>query len=169
MSNIIVFIKNIISTLRDALRSLFFEYKHNTDVRNLYIEHANKIDKIFTLHNLHSRMPDEMRQLIFEVSKEAVLYLHKDIVYFVEELKSLLYDLDFNYYMLDDLPVGEERTKICKTIYDLKIYIKIAPKREVLKIYRKHILNDGINLKQILNSLFKDVNEMDEKVKNATM
>ncbi len=168
MSNIIVFIKNIISTLRDALRFLFFEYKHNTDVRNLYIEHANKIDKIFTLHNLHSRMPDEMRQLIFEVSKEAVLYLHKDIVYFVEELKSLLYDLDFNYYMLDDLPVGEERTKICKTIYDLKMKIHNMQK-EYLKIYRKHILNDGINLKQILNSLFKDVNEMDEKVKNATM
>lgn len=167
MDNIIMSIKNIISVLRDTLGFLFFEYRHNADVRNLYIEHAKKIDQIFTLHYSHSIMPEEMRRLIFEVSKEAVLYLHKDIVYFVEELQSLLFDLDTTYYKLDSLNVGEERTKICNVQYELKMKIHDMQK-EYLKIYRKHILNDGVNLKRILDSLFKEVNKIDEKVKNAT-
>ena len=146
------FLKLIFSNIRDLFKFLLFEYKHDKDVRNLYIEHAKKLDKIFSLHYAHTIMPDEMRQLLFEASKEATLYLHKDIVKLMEELQNLLFELDNTYFSLEGLPVCEKRNKICDEQYDLKMKIHDIQKNYLI-IYRKQILNDGFSPKEILNKL----------------
>lgn len=142
---------------------LFFGYKNDSTIRNLYIEHAKKIDKIFYLHYWHSEMNEELRQLLFEVSKDAILFLHKDIVNFTERLTNLLFDLDILRIELDDLPVGDKRTKICEKQCNLRIQIHEIQK-EYLKIYRKHILKDGLDLTRFLDSMFKNDQKDGEEI-----
>ena len=126
----------------------FFKYKIDADTRNLYINNANEVDKIMGIFYANGHV--EWNH-IFELNKSlrnASLYLHKDVVTFIEKLKKDLCDLTALNHQLETLDVGDVRSDICDKIYKLQLKIDKSVKN-FYQIYRNQILDDGFKIKDL--------------------
>ena len=161
MDNILWLFKLPFAMLRDLFKFLFFEYKHDENIRNLYIENAKKLKKIYQKFFTSKQLDNETRILLFEISEEAALYLHKEIVLHIEKVKSLIFEYIALNIKLDRYKETEERKKICDRMYkiDMEIY---NHSEEYLQLYRKQIIQDGFLPK--IQNCFKDINNKIKEV-----
>ncbi len=120
----------------------FFKHKTDSSVRNLYIRNLKKLDNIFVYFFSYGNINEDMRHQLFNVYEEASLYLHKDIVKYIEKVKDLIFECEILGYKLNDLPIGDERSKICQRQCDIKIELYNMAGKGV-SIYRKQIVQDG--------------------------
>ena len=145
LSSLLVFIGIIIASWKGFA---FFKYKIDADTRELYINNANEVSKI--LGHFYAKGRIEWEQ-IFELNnayRNASLYLHKDVVEFIETLRSYLCKLIVLESKLENLPVGDERSKICDDIYNLQITIDKFSK-SFYQVYRNQILDDDFKIKDL--------------------
>lgn len=145
LSSLLVFLGIIIASWKGLA---FFKYKIDADTRELYINNANEVNKILGYFYANGRVKWEQ---IFELNnayRNASLYLHKDVVEFIETLRKYLCELTALQDELEPLPVGEERTKHCKKILELKLKISEHSK-SLYQVYRNQILDDGFKIKDL--------------------
>ncbi len=140
------FLNNIIDFFINFLGNLFsFKYKHDEHVRNLYIENAKKLDLIFKDIFKHANIDDKYFNLLQEIQKEAMLYLHKDIVQYIEKLRDLIVALHVLKEKMSNLNIDkDERNRLIK-LHAEKLKEISNLYKDFYKIYRKQIINDGID------------------------
>lgn len=140
------FLNNIIDFFINFLGNLFsFKYKHDEHVRNLYIESAKKLDLVFKEISRHANIDDEHFNMLIEVQSEAMLYLHKDIVQYIEKLRHLVVDLQVLKMQIDATEIKTDKRSELVEQHGEKLKAIFALYDDFYKIYRKQILNDGID------------------------
>jgi hypothetical protein len=120
-----------------------FKYKHDAEVRALYIKNYQAIWDISCELFQTGRSTDAMHNKITEAFTEAKVYLHKDIVNFIEDIRCKLIKLNCIQSELVDLEVGTARSQLCEEARQIKIYINEKTKN-VQYLYRKHLVHDPL-------------------------
>ena len=83
--------------------------------------------------------------------------MHSDIVDFTNKVFDLLVDFESYKYELQDLPIGEERSKLAKLKGDaMKALNRLS--KESMSVYRKHIVQESIEDK-FKKWLKKEINQ----------
>ena len=122
-----------------------FKYKHDEYTRKIYIENAKKLDLVFKEISRHANIDDEHFNMLIEVQSEAMLYLHKDIVQYVEKLRDLVVDLQLLKMQIDATEIKTDKRNELVEQHGEKLKAIFALYKNFYKIYRKQILNDGIH------------------------
>lgn len=122
MIKIISDIKIILETLSSLgilitaiIAIMAFKFKLGAEERNLYINNANKVREVLGFVVKNGRIDGANLPKIGIAFQEASLYLNKDIVEFIDEIRELLIRLCDIQLQLNKLKAGEERTKLCNT------------------------------------------------------
>ena len=140
------FLNNIIDFFINFLGNLFsFKYKHDEHVINLYIENAKKLDLIFKDIFKHANIDDKYFNLLQEIQKEAMLYLHKDIVQYIEKLRDLIVALHVLKEKMSNRNIDKDEENRLIKLHAEKLKEISNLYKDFYKIYRKQILNDGID------------------------
>lgn len=122
-----------------------FKFKLGVDERKLYLDNANKVREVLSNVMKYARIDDGHLVQIGVAFEEASLYLNKDIVDFIDEIRESLIRLFCIQLELTDLPVGEKRSKLCEEMGD--ILKKLGDySRESTMIYRRHIVSEPLEV-----------------------
>lgn len=160
------FLNNIIDFFINFLGNLFsFKYKHDEHVRNLYIESAKKLDLVFKEISRHANIDDEHFNMLIEVQSEAMLYLHKDIVQYIEKLRHLVVDLQVLKMQIDATEIKTDKRSELVEQHGEKLKAIFALYDDFYKIYRKQILNDGIDWNKC-SEFFDEIKSKIEELNN---
>ena len=146
-----VFIDTImhITIIIGALWAMFaFKYKYDANVRALYIENSRKMENLFAEFFQTGNVTPETQNIVFEAYREAALYLHKDIVKIISEIKECIIRMDVLKMQLKPNVDDNERKRMCEELYELDLKMSDYSAK-LTKSYRKHILNDGMNLEEL--------------------
>lgn len=161
--NEIKLISDILSNLSIMIAAIIacttFKFKLGVDERKLYLDNANKVRKVLSNVIKHSRIEDEHLTQIGIAFEEASLYLNKDIVDFIDEIRKSLIRLYCIRLELTNLPVGEKRSKLSDEMSDILIKC-IDYSQESTMIYRRHIVSEPL---EIFNSVKKKLNNFKEE------
>src|SRR5574344_1656807 len=158
-SSIFVSLGVIIATFKGIS---FFKYKNDESIRKLYIENAKKISTVLSFHISYAKLDNEREKLLFDAFEEASLYLHKEIVEYIDTIKNLIIDIECLGYEFNNLPGGKERSKLSNKQFILKKKLGELSKQR-LEIYRKYIMQDGLDLKKYIDN-FKDYFQQKEEM-----
>lgn len=120
-----------------------FKYKYDSNTRDLYIENSKKIREVLGYIISYGKINPEMYNQARIAFQEASLYLHSDIIAFTEKVLDLIIELEKYGSQLEDLKVGEKRSKIVHLEAKVKEQLWNLNK-EALNIYRKHIVQSPI-------------------------
>lgn len=129
-----------------------FKYKYDANVRALYIENSRKMENLFAEFFQTGNVTPETQNIVFEAYREATLYLHKDIVKIISDIKECIIKMDVLKMRLEPTIDDNERKRICDELYELDLKMSDYSAK-LTKSYRKHILNDGINLEELKEKL----------------
>ena len=121
---------------------LFFGYRNDESIRKLYIENSKKLEEIFAEFFQYNNVKPETFNKIYEAEREAELYLHKDIIGIIREIKETLIDIDCLKSQLDNITDRNERHKITEEIRLLSLRMSDLSKKRINK-YRENIVNIG--------------------------
>lgn len=166
MENFMNIINFLLSLPRNTFRFLFFEYKQDDSVRNLYIENAKKLKIIYQNYFASMRVDDNTRNLLFEIYDEASLYLHRDVVTHIEKVKSLMFeDMSLNA-SLNGIKDVNKKEELINRLHIISNEINELSK-EYLQVYRNHILQDGFlcKVKGCFDETKKELQKVEEIVK----
>ena len=135
---------------------LFFGYRNDESIRKLYIENSKKLEEIFAEFFQYNNVKPETFNKIYEIEREAELYLHSGIVNLIKEIKSTLINLDCLKMQLTPSTTDEERHKIAEEIRLLSLKMSDLSKKRVNK-YRENIVNIGFieRFITIIKNIFK--------------
>lgn len=166
MESLINLVNMLLSLPRNILRFFFFEYKHDTSIRNLYIESARKLKQIYQRFFASSQVDNDTRSLLFEIYDEASLYLHRDVVKHIESVKSLMLENMNLNAKLKGVKDNNKKEEIANRLYQISIQINELSKK-YLQIYRNHILQDGFmcKVKGCFDETKKELQKVEEIVK----
>lgn len=136
-----------------------FKFKLGVDERKLYLDNANKVREVLGFVYREGNIDDANLCKIGIAFEEASLYLNKDIVDFIDEIRKSLIRLYCIRLELKDLPVGEKRSKLCDEMGTILIKLGDYSKESII-IYRKHIVSEPLEVfykvKKKLNDFKKE-------------
>jgi len=141
--SIIELISSISILIAAIIGANAFKYKHDSSIRDLYVENCQKIREVLGYVFAKGNINDEMQNQAKCAYQEASIYLHSDIVDFTKTIFDLLCDLEMYVDELEDLPVGPERSKIAKLKRDVTKQLYELNKKS-MNVYRQHIVQDSI-------------------------
>lgn len=155
-----------LSLPRNILRFFFFEYKHDESIRNLYIESARKLKKIYQKFFASTLVDNDTRSLLFEIYDEASLYLHRDVVKHIESVKTLMFENMSLNASLNGIKDDIKRKKVANRLNEISNEINELSKK-YLQVYRNHILQDGFmcKVKGCFDETKKELQKVEEIVK----
>lgn len=122
---------------------LFFGYKNDKSIRKLYIENSKKLEEIFAEFFQYNNVKPETFNKIYEAEREAELYLHKDIILLIKDIKSTLIKIDCLKKRLTPNLDDERRKEICEEILLLSNKMSDLSQKRINK-YRENIVNTGL-------------------------
>lgn len=142
-----------------------FKFKLGVDERKLYLDNANKVRDVLGFVYREGKIDDANLGKIGIAFEEASLYLNKDIVDFIDEIRESLIRLFCIQLELTNLPVGEKRSKLCEEMGDILKKLGDYSKESTM-IYRRHIVSEPLEVfykvKKKLNN-FKEEKIHDRK------
>ena len=144
-----------------VIACMTFKFKLGVDERKLYLDNAKKVRKVLSNMVKYARIEDEYLVQISIAFEEASLYLNKDIVDFIDEIRKSLIRLYCIKIESTNLPVGEKRSKLSGEMSDILTKLVDYSKDSII-IYRKHIVSEPL---KIFYSVQKKINDF-KKEKN---
>ena len=136
-----------------------FKFKLGVDERKLYLDNANKVRDVLGFVYREGKIDDANLGKIGIAFEEASLYLNKDIVDFIDEIRESLIRLFCIQLELTNLPVGEKRSKLCEEMGDILKKLGDYSKESTM-IYRRHIVSEPLEVfykvKKKLNDFKKE-------------
>lgn len=139
---IIELISSIFILIAAIIGKIAFKYKYDANVRDLYIENCKKIKEVL-LFASSGNITAEIITQIREVKNDAEIYLHKDIIDFVNQV----FDSICNKKCYEDKLTGildeEKRVKIIELSSQESLQISNLL-RKTAEVYRKHIVQSPI-------------------------
>ncbi len=128
-----------------------FNYRYDSEIRKMYIDNCKSIREIIGRVMISGVVTTNDYEEVKEVFQNSVLFLHKDVVDFTFQVYNVIATIEYNEIDLadayDDNIRKEKAEKICNARNKL-----VDLNKKSLIIYRKHIVNDGINFGR-----FKDI------------
>jgi len=134
-----------------------FMYKHDSSIRDLYIENCKKIREVLGYVYRSGNINPEMHNLAKEAFQEASIYLHADIIKFTDDVLMLLIKVNCCQSKLDGLEVGPKRSLVCNNQAQYLIELDELNKKS-MDVYRKHIVQDSM-FKKAKEWLKSDLNQ----------
>lgn len=138
-----------------------FKFKLGVDERKLYLDNANKVREALGFVYREGKIDDANLDKISIAFEEASMYLNKDIVDFIDEIRKSLIRLYCIQLELTDLPTGEKRSKLCDEMGDILIKLGDYSKDSTV-IYRKHIVSEPL---KAFYKVKKKINDFKKKRK----
>jgi Na+/phosphate symporter len=132
-----------------------FKYKHDAEVRALYLKSYQAIWDIACELFQTGQSTNEMHNKITEAFTEAKVYLHEDIVNLIEDIRCKLIKLNCIQSQLEGLKTGTGRSQLCEEARQIKLYIH-EKTTNIQYLYRKHLIDDPWNI--FLNRRTKKTN-----------
>ena len=135
----------IVGTIVIAVKAVgFFNYKYDSDIRNLYIENCKKIraimGKIISAGEAENSDIYSAQVLL----QDALIFLHKDVANYLKEVCDAIVVL--TCYKVDlathNLPEDKRQEYIDKNEDALNKILDLN--KQSFLIYRKHIVKDGL-------------------------
>ena len=126
--------------------TMFFSYKHDTEIRKLYINNCKEVRKIMG-KIIQTRKADlnDFYQLS-SLFQDAVLFLHKDIVAFVREVLTTVNRFEATNMSLKDIFENENNKQETIKQNNLAFDKLCELNKKSFEVYRKHILHDGLGI-----------------------
>lgn len=132
-----------------------FKFKLGAEERKLYIDNANKVREVLGFVFSYGIIDDVNLTKIGVAFQEASLYLNKDIVEYIDKIRTLLVRLFGIQLQLNGLKVGEQRSKLCNEMEAILNKIDDYDKELIAK-YRKHIVSEPVAIFQDVVNKVKD-------------
>lgn len=142
-----------------------FKYKHDEYTRKIYIENAKKLYLVFKEIFRHANIDDEHFNMLIEVQSEAMLYLHKDIAQYIVKLRHLVVDLQVLKMQIDATEIKTDKRSELVEQHGERLKAIFALYDDFYKIYRKQILNDGIDWNKC-SEFFDEIKSKIEELNN---
>jgi len=147
-------IMNIFIILGAIYACFIFKYKHETDIRKLYIDNCKKVEIVLSEFFHTGDIKPESQNILFEAYREAALYLHKDIVNLLGNIKKCIIRMEVLKYKLEPENDINKREILCNELYELDVKLS-EYNNERIELYRKHIIKDGLDIKKLQNKFGK--------------
>lgn len=122
----------------------FFNYKYDSDIRNLYIENCKKIRSIMGKVISTREADDNDIKLAQTLLQDALIFLHEDIVDYLKNVCNAIIDL--NCYKIDlEIFYGTEMERKEYFSRNTNAFNRLVNfNKQSFLVYRKHIVKDGL-------------------------
>lgn len=135
----------IIGTIIVSVKAIgFFNYKYDSDIRNLYVENCKKIraimGKIISTGEVENRDVYSAQALL----QDALIFLHEDVANYLKEVcDAIVILISYKVALVTHNIPEEKRQEYIGKSTDTLDKISDLNKQSFL-IYRKHIVKDGL-------------------------
>ena len=123
----------------------FFSYKYDAEIRSMYIKNCNNVREIMGRIISRGEAKESDIKAIRQPLQDAYLFLHQDIIKFLQKVYKVTVDMWENSLTLETFNEPTQTQKQQIELHDKLMLEMKSLNKQSYKLYRKHIVNDGFN------------------------